>query len=209
MVKLVIFILLLVNINLLSSSDIDFKIRQIQNSSPEDRYRLMNAFKRELRTMNRDSRIQAIQLLQAKQSTNYNTIQNNVENNLENIQSISKQITDRTYKINNNSININDTIKNISTDLPSDNTDIDVVKDIPTDLILDTTPSNIVDDLPFNDNIKETTTVDLPLDIIPDDVTESSSSSIIIDLPLDIIPDDVTESSSSSVSSNTENIGRF
>jgi len=196
MIKLVIFILLLVNINLLSSSDIDFKIRQIQNASPEDRYRLMNAFKRELRTMNSDSRIQAIQLLQAKQSTNYksyNTIQNNIENNLENIQSISKQIIDKTYKINTIPININDTIKNISIDLHSDNTPSDVVKDIPanipTDLILETSPSNIVDDLPsnINDNIKDTIVIDLPLNIVPGDVTESSSST----------------------SSNTENIGRF
>jgi len=102
--KIIVFILFLLNINLLSANDIDLKIQQIQNASPQDRVRLMNEFKKALRTMNNNNRIKAIQAIQAKQ--NINNIQNNsLEENLQQVQSISTQIGEITHQIDNTPLN--------------------------------------------------------------------------------------------------------
>jgi len=108
MSKMVIFILFLLNINLFSSNDIDLKIQQIQNASPEERVNLMNAFKKALQTMNNSNRIKAIQAIQAKQNinnpdyTSQNDLQDNsLQNNIQQIQSISKQITEVAHQIDN------------------------------------------------------------------------------------------------------------
>jgi len=107
--KVIISMLFLLHINLLSDTTIDLKIKQIQNASPQERVRLMNEFKKALRIMNNDTRIKAIQAIQAKQNLDKinksakNTIQNNsLQNNLQQVQSISKQIGEITHEINHN-----------------------------------------------------------------------------------------------------------
>ncbi len=114
MSKIIISILFfLLNVSLLSSSDIDIKIQQIQNASPEDRVRLMNEFKKALREMNSNNRIKAIKAIQAKQ--NINNIQNNsLQDNLQQVQSISKQIGEVTHQIDNIPL---DTIQNTNNNI--------------------------------------------------------------------------------------------
>ena len=95
--RVVLSVLFIIVVSLFSDStiDIDLKIQQIQNASPQDRVLLMNEFKKTLRTMNNNNRIEAIKAIQAKQNLkdNRNNIKNNIlEENLQQVQSISKQI---------------------------------------------------------------------------------------------------------------------
>ena len=81
--KVILSILFLLNLDLLSNSDIDLKIQQIQNASAEDRVKLMNAFKKELKLMNENKRINAIKAFQSKQNINHTNLKSkhSIQNN--------------------------------------------------------------------------------------------------------------------------------
>ena len=103
-----VFILFLLTTNLFSDTNIDYQIQQIQNASPKDRIRLMNEFKKALRTMNHNTRIKAIKAIQAKQNihnkqdSSKDIINNNSsENNFQQVQSISNQIGEVTHTTHN------------------------------------------------------------------------------------------------------------